>query len=347
MSLRSALVTLGSLAVGFALCIFAIAISGVHIRDVLVQVARADRSAIPVLAALTALNTLLSSCKWRAVDKTLRGSANPELTIFESFTLTSLGTALGQFLPVHVSMPITRTLGTRVHGRAVRRGTLGTYFEQVFDFGFACVLMLASLAVYFLGRSAFNWLLIAVPSALVSVWLAGSTLSMIRRLAARVRDDSITASRWRQYAVELSHSGLLQSALGRKLMCLSALRFAVLTVMAAEVGRSVHADIPWWHFAFAMPAAILATAAGLTPGSLGVWEFSYVGALALIGTPLRVATTVALANRLLGSAAALLVAILATPLFLATRTQSRRAKSNDLGTQASEPVPHGCEASHV
>ena len=104
-------------------------------------------------------------------------------------------------------------------------------------------------------------------------------------------------------------------------MSFSAVRFIVLVFMAGEVGRAIHADIPLWHFAFAMPAAVLATAAGITPAALGIWEFTYAGALSLLGTPLGVTTAVALANRVLCSVASILLGLFLLPCFVFSRAR--------------------------
>ena len=324
MNFRSVLIAIVSLGMGAALLALLVAVSGVRLHDVLSRLATMDRLAFFRLTILIAVNAFLSSQKWRLTDRVMRRTTDAGLSRFESFALTSMGTALGQVLPVQVSMPIVRTLGTWIHGRALRRGTLGTFFEQAFDVMFVCFLMIASAGTHLLHGGPVMWSMIAVPAAVLAIVCAGTMLNLVRRLTGWMQLDAANSSRWRQYAAQLNQSGLLEPGLGRKLMSLSAVRFLVLVLMAGETTAAIHAGLPLWHLAAAMPFAVLATAFGITPGGLGLTEFTYAGVLSAFGTPLAVTTQWALANRLLVSAGSIAIGVLQLPFFFAFRATARR-----------------------
>ncbi len=327
MNARSILMAIVSLAIGVALLMLLVAMSGVHLQALLSRLAEMNKTAFVELAALMAVNAYLSSQKWRLTDRVMRGKSGAALPKFEYFALTSMGTALGQFLPVQLSMPIVRTMGTWVHGRAIRRGALGTYFEQGFEMLFAVFIMAGSLVTYLLHGGFILWLILAGASALLAFLSVEIIMIVARRLAARVCADTESV-RWRRSVAELSKSGLLEPALGRKLMCLSGLRFIVFVLMADRTTTAIYADIPLWHFAMAMPFAMLATALGITPGGLGVTDLTYAGLLHAMGTPLAVTTQWALANRVLIFAAAMVMAVPILPLFFALRARKAASESS-------------------
>jgi len=318
---------IASFAVGLALLTLVVSRSGLGLPEIFSRLAALDRIACLRLTGLLAVNTFLSSLKWRLTDSAMRRPSDGSPSHFESFTLSSIGTALGQVLPVQLSMPAARTLGAQIYGRAFERGTLGTFFEQSFDPLFSCFLMLGSAAAYLLNGGWRMWLTMAVFAAALAIVSAGTMLNLVRRLAAAVSYKGTSKAAWRRFALKLSHSALLEAGLGRRLMFLSALRFTVLVLMARETAVAIHADIPLWHLAAAMPFAVFATASGITPGGLGLTEFTYATILSGLGTPITLTTEWALANRLLISGASISVAVLLLPFFLAFRTAAKASES--------------------
>jgi len=87
--------------------------------------------------------------------------------------LTSIGVALGQVLPVQLSMSIARTVGTYFQGGALRRGTGGTLFEQSFDVLIVAFLAVASGITRLYGGGGTMWTMCAIGMivfALLAVW---------------------------------------------------------------------------------------------------------------------------------------------------------------------------------
>ena len=113
---------------------------------------------------------------------------------------------------------------------------------------------------------------------------------------------------------DIHQSGLLSEDLARKLMALSATRFVIQALMAAQAAKAIGVQIPLWHLAAAMPFVIIACVVVVTPAGLGVNELSYATALHMFGTPLAIGAQWALANRFLVASSCFVVAACATAL---------------------------------
>jgi uncharacterized membrane protein YbhN (UPF0104 family) len=92
------------------------------------------------------------------------------------------------------------------------------------------------------------------------------------------------------------------------LLLLSAARFVIQVLMAAQTAVAVGVYIPLWHLAAAMPFVIIACVIVVTPAGLGVNELSYATTLHLFGTPLNVGAQWALANRFLVASSCFVIA---------------------------------------
>jgi len=320
---RSIVMILGSLLAGVGLIVLLLRASSVRWQEVLGRSLAVDRMAFIRLSLLVALSSVLSSEKWRMTDRVIsRGFANP-LPRATAFGLTALGVALGQFLPIQVSMSVTRTLGTMFHRRPLRRGTVATLFEQAFDL-LVTILMIAAAACTRLWHGgAAMWLLFAVFGALLVVSGVGILMGLVSRLATRVSSLRICPARWRKVLTELQQSGLFEANLARPLTLISVARFAILVLMSSQVSSGIHIAIPLWRLAAAIPFGLLAAAAGITPGGLGIAEAANAAVLNWCGLPLALSTQWAIANRLLSSAAVFAVAGLSVILLLAFKSLER------------------------
>jgi hypothetical protein len=269
------------------------------------------------------LNTYLSALKWRLIDRAMRRPVDTALPRSTSFALTSVGAALGQVLPIQVSMSMARTLGIWVHGPAVRRGTVGTLFEQAFDFAIVCFLLIASAATRLLHGKAMMWMAFAVPMVMVAILSVGALTRVLRWVGSGVTSSDSKPARWRCVLADLQQSPLLEPGLGRQLMALSTARFVVFVMIVGQTSAAIRSDVPFWQLAAAMPFVIFSSAVAIVPGGLGVAEWSWAAALGLFGTPLVSAAQWALVNRLLACAAAFVIAIFAVTFVLITKMLAR------------------------
>jgi len=334
MSSRSIITVSLSLVVGLGLIVLLLLASSVRWQEVLDRSLAVDRMAFVRLTLLFALNSFLSSKKWRMTDRVMsHGEGNP-LPGSTAFGLTTVGVALGQFLPIQVSMSIARTLGTLVYGRALRRGTVATLFEQAFDLLVTVLMMVASVCTQLLHGGGAVWLAFAVCSALLGVSSVGSLMKLVNRLTACLTTKRTYLARWRRTVGELQQSGLFQANLARPLTAISVARFVVLVLMASQISSGIHIAVPLWRLAAAVSFGLLAAVVGITPGGLGVSEAAYATVLNLSGIPLALSTQWAIANRLLSSAAAFVVAGFGAMLLVASKGLERSR------TQSAENATH-------
>jgi uncharacterized membrane protein YbhN (UPF0104 family) len=153
------------------------------------------------------------------------------------------------------------------------------------------------------------WTVCAVAMAGLALLAIGPSVRLIRWQADSLASKTTPVRKWipRSFA-KLQHSGLLNAALARQLMLLSAARFAIQVLMAGETAAAIGVRIPLWQLAAAMPFVIIACVIVMTPGGLGVNELSYAATLHLFGTPLHAGAQWALANRVLVASSCFVVA---------------------------------------
>jgi len=180
-----------SLSLVVGLIVLLLLASSVRWQEVVGRSLAVDRMAFIRLSLLFALNSFLSTEKWRLADGVISHGEGNRLYRPTAFGLTTVGVALGQFLPIQVSMSIARTLGTLVYGRALRRGTVATLFEQAFDFLVAVLMMAASVGTQLLHAGPALWLAFAICGALLAVSAAGSSMGVVNRLTTRATAGDI------------------------------------------------------------------------------------------------------------------------------------------------------------
>ena len=309
MTMRRVFLFLASFVLGVFLIALLIRVGKINLRLTLLQLQSVSRFAFVKLVLLNGLLVYLSTKKWRSLDAAWRHSSDSVPSWITSFAVTSAGMALGLVLPVQIGMAAARTLGTYVHGRPLKRGTAGTLYEQSFDLLVVVFLAVASGATWFYRGGALMWIVSATAMTALALLAVGPSVGLIQRLAksynARTAAprNRILRSLW-----ELQHSRLLNAGLARRLVVLSTVRFGVVVLMAGQTAEAIHANIPLWHMAAAMPFVVIATVLAVTPGGIGVNELTFATALKLFGTPLSVAADWSLANRILVTASCFAVA---------------------------------------
>lgn len=312
MTLRRVLLGLASIALAVFLITVLIKIGKINFRLTLLQLESVSPAAFVKLVLLNGLIACLSTAKWRSVDAALRRASDSVPTRITSFAVTSTGMALGLILPIQLGMTVARTLGTYVHGRPLKRGTAGTLFEQSFDLLIVVFLAVASGITWFYKGGAGMWMLSAVCMTVLALLLAAPLVSLIRWAGASYNARTAEPRNRILRAVwELQHSSLLNAALARRLVILSAIRFGFVVLLAGQTADAIHAHIPLWQIAAAAPCVVIATIIAVTPGAIGVNELTFATALHLFGTPLAIASQWVLANRFLVTASCFVAAVCA------------------------------------
>lgn len=327
MKVRSVFLSLVSITAGIVLIVALVRVAKVDPRAILQQLEYAKPVRFIGLALLMAFNIFLSGQKWQLMDRVLRRESDAALSRSAYFAFTSVGVALGQVVPTQVSMAVARVLGTQFRGRALTRGTVATLFDQGTDFLVVCFVIPASLISRVSLRGPWVWYGLATAMAVTALVTVSSTVSLIERMATRFSAHGKNpANRWRRGCLELIQSGLLQPSLFRNLFAISLLRFAVLVLMAGETSRAIGSTIPLWQLAASMPFVVLSNALAITPGGIGLNEFTFTTALRMFGTPLTAAAEWSLANRALTAASAFAIAA-CTAVVILLRSLIRRGNS--------------------
>jgi uncharacterized membrane protein YbhN (UPF0104 family) len=330
MKLRRSFLWATSAALTVFLIVLLIKISKLNLHVTVQQLRIVSWISFTKLVLLTAVHVYLSSLKWRRVDAHLRHSSETAPSRTLSYALTSTGVVLGLILPVQLSMSAARTLGTYFHGRALRRGTGGTLFEQSFDVLIVGFLAIASGITRFYRGGGAMWMTCALGMTGFALLAVGPAVQLVRRQLAAFNARAVgPQNRLLRSIANLPQSGLLKPGLGRELMGLSAARFTIQVLMAGVTADAIGVHIPLWHLAAATPFVIIACVIVVTPGGLGVNELSYATTLHMFGTPLNVGAQWALANRILVTSSCLVVVIFAVSL-LGLTTMLGTGKQADL-----------------
>jgi len=311
MSLRQGILALGSIIVGVLLIALLIRVGKIDWRLTLWQLRHASVGAVLKLVLLNVVLVYLSSEKWRSVDAALRHPSDSVPSRVASFAVTSSGMALGLVIPVQLGMTAVRTAGIYAHGRTLKRGTAGTLFEQSFDLLVVALLGITSGIVQHFRGGGIMWTTSAIATIALAILLTAPSIEIVRRLCIAWENSPRPEGRIgkiRQNLSRLHHSGVLNSALARRLLILSAARFAVTVLMAGQTAEAVGAPIPLWQIAASIPFVVIASVIAITPGGLGVNELTYAAALNVFGTSFSIGAQWALANRILGAASCFLVA---------------------------------------
>ena len=272
------------------------------------------------IVLLLGLNNVLAGEKWRLIAARLQ-PADAAMPRPLYFAFTSIGVALGQIVPAQLSLLLSRSIGAHLHGgRALSRGVTATLFDYFFDVVVAAFFAAASIAVLLVGGGEWAWALAALTICLAGFALYGLGTRLIAALA---RFLGGFGSRLEALSAALALTPLLTPEIGRRLLAISLLRYAVLVQIGAASAAAVDLDLPSWHIAAALPFAVVANALALTPGSLGVNEWTVSSALFAFGTPLSVSAAWALVNRVLVAGAAVFWGV-AGVLIAAAMRPSRR-----------------------
>ena len=333
MTLRRALLALGSLGLAAILIVSIIRLGHVNLHMTMRAVESANRIALIKLVFLNVVLVLISTGKWRSVDAVLRADSDfvPSKTM--SFAVTGVGMAMGLILPPQIGMAAARTAGTCLYGRPLKRGTVGTVFEQSFDVVVFTFLAVASGITWLCRGRIFTWLTSALLMLFVAFFLVGPGLRLIGWLASRAMLRDRIASPWPTLS-KFQDSALSDVRLARRLFVLSVLRYLVVVLMASETAEAIRSTIPLWNLAAAVPFAFISNVIALTPGGVGVNEITSAAALRLSGTPLIAAAQWVLANRILGTAACFLVAVFALVAVGAARVLQPQSVTIDNATTA-------------
>ena len=189
MRLRRVLLVVSSGVLGIAMVLVLMRLGNVNWHEILHLMRNTKCSWFLCLILLNVLLVFVSTQKWRLIDSHLCGPADSRPSVIESFAITSAGMALGLVIPTQLGMTAARTMGTHSHGHALKRGAAATIFEQASDVVIVGLFAIASVLTYVLLGNGALWAVAAATIIGFAFLLAGPSVSLMRRLAARADSD--------------------------------------------------------------------------------------------------------------------------------------------------------------
>jgi uncharacterized membrane protein YbhN (UPF0104 family) len=279
-----------------------------------------------VIAILVAFNTFLAGEKWRLIADRIGREDGPTMPRLHYFAFTSIGVALGQVMPASLSLVASRSIGAYLYGgRPLIRSTSATVFDYFFDVLVAAGFGVSSILVLIAGGGAVTWLLCSVAISVVGLLLYGTGTRAVARATLGLRGHSGCQRGLRFVA---AHSPLFAPEIGRLLLAISALRFAVLVLISEITARAIGLQVSTWQLAAALPFAIVANALAITPGGLGLTEWSVSSALFALGASFQTSAQWALTTRIVVAGGAALGGLAGFLIVLGTARamRSRRAE---------------------
>jgi Lysylphosphatidylglycerol synthase TM region len=260
------------------------------------------------LVLLIVLHALLGAEKWRLVERRVAPGAEHSRRL--CFCFTAIGTAAAQILPMQLATALARSLGSHlVRGSGAFRGALTSLFEQLFDLIVVASCGAASLYCLWM-RDLGRWPLVAGAAVALAFALIGPALAGAAAVASRLTTDCRWSNgRIGRLAGALAESRLFDGWLTRGLVGLSIFRFVAVWLMSVAAVHAAGLNVSGVQLAAALPLVVLATALAVTPGGIGVNEWTFAAALVGFGVDFETATQCALINRVLIAAAALIVGL--------------------------------------
>lgn len=283
-----------------AICMIALLFwwSGLSAAALLDRLSRSAGWLFAAIAALTIVQTLLSAAKWRMV-LTAYGSDDVPGFRFCLF-YSGISAFVSQFLPVHIATIVVRSIGAKRFGRmTLGRGAASSAFEQAFDVLVLAVFGAATLLTWLVQGNLLFWCAIIVVELMLG-YLGLLAIGRLRRI--RLDTSRLFGPLRRGLALFNEHFfvGLFTPRLAAKLLALSVLRYATIVARAPLILIGMGFVLPLAEIAQASTLVQLTQLAAITPGNLGLQEWSWAGVLALRGIPAVLATEFALSLRVLG-----------------------------------------------
>ncbi len=258
---------------------------------------------------------VFGALKWRLVVRRV-GSRSIASASFDFFLFyTCLGAALSQFMTVYLSSATVRGFAAKHHhDSSFLSGAASSGFEQSMD---ACVLLLMALPIVVVLVLGGDLLHVVIGCA--SALLVGAVLlwTLARSGLAGIAADRLAAFTWRPIRAlgsmlqRARDVGLFDGGLLLRLLALSILRYLSIFLRTAALAFALLPGLTLRDIAATFALVQSAQIAAITPGNLGIAEWTWAGILVGFGFQFDQAVQFAIILRVLGYALLLMVLALA------------------------------------
>lgn len=284
-----------------------------------------------LIVAASFVQIALSAEKWRIVLRAL-GDSNARVIPRRFFFGTSAIAAVSaQFLTVYAASIVVRSVAGKLHGLKMSTSAGSSGFEQLFDVGVLAVFFVPTVVTLLLLEGLQFWV------SLVLICLAAAALVIVlatKWMLSRIDEDADEvhgAARFIASKLKLSMSREKQNAVAEKaqiLFSLSVIRYVSIFSRVAVVAWAAGYVFETRNLVLAFTAAQASQLASLTPGNLGISEWSWAGVLAYLGDPFDAAIEFAILLRICSFVSFALVASIVGLLYLREISSLLRRRQN-------------------
>lgn len=265
--------------------------------------------------ALSAVNLVIGTWKWLLVLRTTTGEAGGQSGFLNALLTTTIGELLGQVMPVQAGIALSRSVAGRFGVGSGARANLGTtVYEQVFDAIVLAGAALTGIVGLALRPPPLGWVVLVALAATCSL-VVSLRFTFLARIAVRIIGFCLSRqATWRGKLDALAdRAGQFDARVLAKLGLLSLLRYVAnlgrVAVLVAGVGLSPYTE----PAIIAFPLILVIALIPITPGNLGIMEWSWSAVLVSAGAPISAAGLFAIVARVVSLlAAVLIVAVLVT-----------------------------------
>lgn len=298
---RRTITILGTLGLGIFLIIILMRYTSIGFESVWSTVKQSDRIVFMGIMITSLFHFWLMAHKWKIVTHTIK----PNVALGHGFFLYSvLISFIAQFLPMQLSLLTVRSLALRAHeDMSVTRSASSSLFEQLFDAVIPGVLFIPAFLVMTTVLSETNGLVLSVlmlvGMGFAAMILGNKFVLIFLAVAGKVPIANRIVKRLTDGGNQDQVLDLFQRDIITKLYFWSVLRYLNLLLRSYLVAVAAGLDIGFPSIAFANTLVILFNVISLTPASLGIAEWGWVGVLSVLGVSTELATEFALLNRVL------------------------------------------------
>lgn len=284
-------------------------------REFMDRMAAAGVATLAAASLASLVQIVISARKWMLVLASILEPDAPLPSMRVSCLISGYSALAAQVLPLIVAAPVLRSCAARyTSGVPIAYGATASVVEQAFDVAAIFVFLVPTLIVYLLALAGIDTG-IAVWLALAALVAGVATASLRRgpeRLLARAAGRIGGAGRPAQLLHSISR---IEQNLQRRLLWLSLMRNGAILARVFLVAAFAGFVIPARELVYGHTIVQGSQIVSVTPGNLGVAEWSWAGVLGAYGHDLGMVALFALSLRVVSVASYILVAALITAYY--------------------------------
>lgn len=292
--------------------------------------------AIICIAVLVGGNLAFGALKWLLVMRAIGPQSQSQPSFLDAMLTTTIGAILGQVMPAQLGIVLTRSLAGRVGiGPSASLNFCTTIYEQLFDvivLFFAAVVGLVGIILH---PNFAGWmiLILVCSAACVAAGISLPTMILVATRLLRRISPFGHESRLASALIAANAAALQFSA-----SSLTQLTFLSFAKYLANPSRIIIVLSALGMSAFAFPAALVfpfvqtLSFLPITPGNLGIAEWTWSAVLVSVGATMSAAALFALTARVVNFMAQSIVLVLVLSLRLLLCAWLRNTRERSLAS---------------